>query len=314
MMAQTRPLQLAERLPAVRGSYRANVNLGQYTWFRVGGPAEILFRPADADDLAAFMAGKPADVPVTVLGVGSNILVRDGGIPGVTIRLGKGFADLSRDGNIVRAGAACLDLNVALQARDWGLGGLEFLSGIPGTIGGALRMNAGAYGSDMKDATLALEAIDAKGARQYATNGAMCFGYRHTGMPADWIFVSAELKTEMRDPAAISARMAEIQANREAAQPVRTRTGGSTFANPHDPKAGGAKAWELIDAAGCRGLVRGGAMVSEKHCNFLINTGSATAAELEALGDDVRARVFAKFGVELAWEIKRLGIKLGEST
>ena len=308
MMAQTRPMQLADRLPKVRGSYRANVNLGQYTWFRVGGPAEILFRPEDADDLAAFMAAKPADVPVTVLGVGSNILVRDGGIPGVTIRLGKGFAGLARDGHIVRAGAACLDLNVALQARDWGLGGLEFLSGIPGTIGGALRMNAGAYGREMKDAALAVEAIDAAGAKQYATNGAMCFSYRHTGMPGDWIFVAAELKSEPRDPAEISARMAEIQASREAAQPVRTRTGGSTFANPV-----GAKAWELIDAAGCRGLVRGGAMVSEKHCNFLINTGSATAAELEALGEEVRARVFAKFGVELAWEIKRLGIELGGS-
>jgi len=310
-MAQTRPLQLADRLPKVRGSYRANVNLGQYTWFRVGGPAEILFRPADADDLAVFMAAKPADVPVTVLGVGSNVLVRDGGIPGVAIRLGKGFADIARDGNILRVGAACLDLNVALQARDWGLGGLEFLSGIPGTIGGALRMNAGAYGREMKDATLAVEAIDAAGRQQYATNGAMCFSYRHTGMPADWIFVAAELKTEPGDPAEISARMAEIQSSREAAQPIRTRTGGSTFANPADARAGGAKAWELIDAAGCRGLARGGAMVSEKHCNFLINTGSATAADLEALGEEVRARVFAKFGVALAWEIKRLGIELG---
>jgi UDP-N-acetylmuramate dehydrogenase len=305
MMVATQPMRLADRLPKVRGTYRANANLGQYTWFRVGGPAEVLFRPADEADLADFLAGRPDDVPVTVMGVGSNLLVRDGGVPGVTIRLGKGFAGLTHDRGIVRAGAACLDLNVALQARDWGLAGLEFLSGIPGTIGGALRMNAGAYGSEMKDVTLAAEALDAKGERRYVTNGALCFGYRHTGMPADWIFVAAELKAEAGDPAAIGSRMAEIQAKRETAQPVRARTGGSTFANPD-----GAKAWELIDAAGCRGLARGGAMVSEKHCNFLINTGEATAADLEDLGEDVRARVFTKFGVELRWEIKRIGVKL----
>jgi UDP-N-acetylmuramate dehydrogenase len=267
MMAETRSLRLVERLPKVRGAYRANVSLAQYTWFRVGGPAEILFRPEDADDLTAFMAGKPADVPVTVLGVGSNLLVRDGGIPGVSIRLGKGFAGLSRDGDILRAGAGCLDANVALQAAHWGMGGLEFLSGIPGTIGGALRMNAGAYGREMKDVTLAAEAIDADGNRRYATNGAMCFGYRHTGMPADWIFVAAELKTASADPAAIAAAMAEIQAKREATQPVRTRTGGSTFANPTETSEARTKAWELIDRAGCRGLTRGGAMVSDKHCN-----------------------------------------------
>jgi len=305
-MVETRHPRLVDRLPKVRGPYRANANLGQHTWFRVGGPAEVLFRPADADDLAAFLAGKPADVPVTVLGVGSNLLVRDGGIPGVTIRLGRGFADITRDGAILRAGAACLDLNVALQARDWGLAGLEFLSGIPGTVGGALRMNAGAYGREMKDVTLAAEALDARGERRYVTNGALCFGYRHTGMPADWIFVAAELKTHADAPDAIAARMREIQAKREDSQPVRARTGGSTFANPE-----GSKAWELIDAAGCRGLARGGAMVSEKHCNFLINTGEATAADLEDLGEDVRARVFAKFGVDLQWEIRRVGLRLG---
>jgi UDP-N-acetylmuramate dehydrogenase len=239
------------------------------------------------------------------MGVGSNLLVRDGGVPGVTIRLGKGFAGITHDGRILRAGAACLDLNVALQARDWGLAGLEFLSGIPGTIGGALRMNAGAYGREMKDVTLAAEALDAKGERQYVTNGALCFGYRHTGMPADWIFVAAELKTGTGTPEEIGARMLDIQSKRETAQPVRARTGGSTFANPD-----GAKAWELIDAAGCRGLTRGGAMVSEKHCNFLINTGEATAADLEDLGEDVRARVNAKFGVDLKWEIRRVGVRL----
>jgi UDP-N-acetylmuramate dehydrogenase len=305
MMVETRSLRLVDRLPKVRGTYRANASLGQYTWFRVGGPAEVLFRPADEADLAVFLAGKPADVPVTVMGVGSNLLVRDGGVPGVTVRLGKGFAGITHDGRILRAGAACLDLNVALQARDWGLAGLEFLSGIPGTIGGALRMNAGAYGSEMKDVTLAAEALDAHGERQYVTNGALCFGYRHTGMPADWIFVAAELKTATGTPEAIGARMLDIQSKRETTQPVRARTGGSTFANPD-----GAKAWELIDAAGCRGLTRGGAMVSEKHCNFLINTGEATAADLEDLGEDVRARVNAKFGVDLKWEIRRIGIRL----
>ncbi len=304
MMVSPKPMRLIDRLPQVRGSYRENASLAATTWFRVGGPAEVLFRPADRDDLAAFLAAKPDDVPVTVLGVGSNLLVRDGGIPGVTIRLGKGFAEVTRDGNIVKAGAAALDVNVANAARDWGLGGLEFLVGVPGTMGGALRMNAGAYGKEMKDVVLAAEAIDAAGTLHYATNGALCFEYRSSCMPDDWIFIGAELKAEPDDIAAIAARMSDIQAKREASQPVRTRTGGSTFANPP-----GAKAWELIDAAGCRGLTRGGAKVSEKHCNFLINDGEATAADLEDLGDDVRARVFAKFGVDLHWEIKRVGVR-----
>lgn len=304
MMVSPKPMRLIDRLPQVRGNYRENASLAATTWFRVGGPAEVLFRPADRDDLAAFLAAKPADVPVTVLGVGSNLLVRDGGIPGVTIRLGKGFADIARDGNIVKAGAAALDINVANAARDWGLGGLEFLVGVPGTVGGALRMNAGAYGKEMKDVVLAAEAIDAAGTLHYATNGALCFEYRSSCMPDDWIFIGAELKAEPDDIAAIAARMTDIQAKREASQPVRTRTGGSTFANPP-----GAKAWELIDAAGCRGLTRGGAKVSEKHCNFLINDGEATAADLEDLGDEVRARVFAKFGVDLHWEIKRVGVR-----
>ena len=306
MMAAPRHLRLIDRLPKVRGTLRENASLASTTWFRVGGPAEILFRPADRDDLAAFLAAKPADVPVTVLGVGSNLLVRDGGLPGVTIRLGKGFAGVTRDGAIVRAGAAALDANVAAAARDWGLGGLEFLVGVPGTVGGALRMNAGAYGTEMKDVVLAAEAIDSKGELHYATNGALCFEYRSSCMPADWIFVGAELKAAPADAKDVAARMADIQAKREASQPVRARTGGSTFANPP-----GAKAWELIDAAGCRGLVRGGAKVSEKHCNFLINEGTATAADLEDLGEDVRARVFAKFGVTLEWEIKRVGVRAG---
>jgi UDP-N-acetylmuramate dehydrogenase len=306
MMAAPRHLPLADRLPKVRGTLRENASLAATTWFRVGGPAEMLFRPADRDDLAAFLAAKPADIPVTVLGVGSNLLVRNGGIPGVTIRLGKGFAQVSRDGAIVTAGAAALDGHVASAARDWGLEGLEFLVGVPGTIGGALRMNAGAYGTEMKDVVLAAEAIDAKGELHYATNGALCFEYRSSCMPTDWIFVGAELKAAPGDKKDIAARMAGIQAKREASQPSRSRTGGSTFANPP-----GAKAWELIDAAGCRGLARGGAKVSEKHCNFLINEGTATAADLEDLGEEVRARVFAKFGVTLDWEIKRVGVRAG---
>jgi UDP-N-acetylmuramate dehydrogenase len=267
-----------------------------------------MFRPADADDLAAFLRDRPADVPVTVIGVGSNLLVRDGGVPGVVIRLGRGFAGISRDGDIVKAGAAALDLNVALFAREAGLAGLEFLSGVPGTIGGALRMNAGAYGREMKDVALGAEALDMSGQRQYLTNRALGFSYRHCGVPEDWIFIAAELKGEPADPAAIQKRMDEIQRARADSQPLRTRTGGSTFANPSDPRAGGRKAWELIGAAGCRGLTRGGAMVSEKHCNFLINTGTATAADLESLGEEVRARVAEKFGITLEWEIRRIGV------
>lgn len=307
MAARLREERLIDRLPAVRGRLTENAPLSGITWFRVGGAAEVMFRPADAEDLATFLAGRPADVPVTVIGVGSNLLVRDGGVPGVVIRLGRGFAEITRDGPILRVGAAALDLNVALTARDAGLAGLEFLSGVPGTIGGALRMNAGAYGREMKDVTLAAEAIDLSGRKQYLTNRALGFGYRHCGAPEDWIFVAAELKGEPGEPADIQRRIDEIQQARADSQPLRTRTGGSTFANPSDPRAGGRKAWELIDAAGCRGLARGGAMVSEKHCNFLINTGTATAADLESLGEEVRARVLDKFGVKLEWEIRRIG-------
>jgi UDP-N-acetylmuramate dehydrogenase len=308
MPARVYEERLIDRLPKVRGRMTADAPLAGITWFRVGGHAEVMFRPADADDLAAFLRDRPADVPVTVIGVGSNLLVRDGGVPGVVIRLGRGFAGISRDGDIVKAGAAALDLNVALFAREAGLAGLEFLSGVPGTIGGALRMNAGAYGREMKDVALGAEALDMSGQRQYLTNRALGFSYRHCGVPEDWIFIAAELKGEPADPAAIQKRMDEIQRARADSQPLRTRTGGSTFANPSDPRAGGRKAWELIGAAGCRGLTRGGAMVSEKHCNFLINTGTATAADLESLGEEVRARVAEKFGITLEWEIRRIGV------
>ncbi len=307
MMAALRHTpHLVDRLPAVRGRYSADAPLAQVTWFRVGGPAEVLFRPADIDDLAGFLAAKPDDVPVTVIGVASNLLVRDGGVPGVVVRLGRGFVEITAEGDRVFAGAGALDGNVALVARNAGLAGLEFLSGVPGTIGGALRMNAGAYGSEMKDVTIAASALDARGGRHRLDLDRLGFSYRHCAVAEDWIFTGAELRGRADDPAAIQARMDDITGRREASQPVRTRTGGSTFANPP-----GHKAWELIDRAGCRGLRQGGAMVSEKHTNFLINTGDATAADIETLGEEVRRRVFERFGVTLEWEIRRIGIKAG---
>jgi UDP-N-acetylmuramate dehydrogenase len=308
MMAAQKMQSLIERLPAVRGRYTENAALAGITWFRVGGPAEVAFRPADRDDLAAFLMTKPGDVPVTVIGVGSNLLVRDGGVPGVVIRLGRDFTNVDIDGTKVRAGAAALDLNVALTARNAGVAGLEFLSGIPGTIGGALRMNGGAYGKEMKDITIGAEALDARGHLHRLTLPALGFTYRHCAVAEDWIFLSAELQGSADEPATIGQRMKEIQDKRENTQPIRTRTGGSTFANPAEPEAQGRKAWQLIDAAGCRGLKVGGAMVSEKHCNFLINTGDATAADIETLGEEVRRRVKSSSGIDLQWEIRRIGV------
>jgi UDP-N-acetylmuramate dehydrogenase len=308
MMAARRPSdRLIDRLPPVRGRLTENVSLAPITWFRVGGAADIMFRPADLDDLASFLAAKPADVPVTVIGVASNLLVRDGGVEGVVIRLGRGFVDVTVADGRVEAGAGALDLNVALACRDAGVSGLEFLSGVPGTIGGALRMNAGAYGRELKDVLHHAVALDAQGQRHDLTPEAMGLGYRHCDIPDDWIFVGATLLGATGEAVAIARRMAEIQAAREAAQPIRSRTGGSTFANPP-----GHKAWQLIDRAGCRGLTRGGAMVSEKHANFLINTGAATAADLEGLGEEVRRRVFETSGVTLRWEIHRIGATAAE--
>jgi UDP-N-acetylmuramate dehydrogenase len=302
MMTARQAQDLVERLPPVRGRLTAEAPLAPVTWFRVGGPAEVLFRPADAEDLAEFLAKRPAEVPVTVIGVASNLLVRDGGVEGVVARLGRGFAAIEISGAHVTAGAGVLDLNVAIAARAAGVGGLEFLSGIPGTIGGALRMNAGAYGREIKDVLESATALDNAGVRHELSLAEMGLGYRHCGAPEDWIFVGATLRGEAADRDAIQRRMAEIQSEREASQPIRARTGGSTFANPP-----GHKAWELIDAAGCRGLARGGAMVSEKHTNFLINTGAATAADIEGLGEEVRRRVFEKSGIRLEWEIRRIG-------
>jgi UDP-N-acetylmuramate dehydrogenase len=295
-----------DRLPAVRGRLVPNAPLGKQTWFGVGGNAEILFRPADVADLAGFLAELAPTMPVTVLGVGSNLLVRDGGIPGVTVRLGRGFAGIAFDEDVVVAGAGALDRIVALAAAEKRLSGLEFLSGIPGTIGGGLRMNAGAYGSEIEDILVSATALDRDGASHEIDRAAMRLSYRHCGVDPGWIFVSARLQGAAADRAAIMRQMAAIRAAREATQPVRARTGGSTFANPP-----GYSAWRLIDAAGCRGLARGGAMVSLQHTNFLVNTGGATAADIEELGEEVRRRVYETSGVVLEWEIRRVGRPLG---
>ena len=298
---------LIDRLPAVRGRLTARAPLAGITWFRVGGPAEVMFRPADAYDLAEFLAACPEDVPVTVVGVASNLLIRDGGVPGVVIRLGGPFAALRIDGTTVSVGGGALDLNIALAARLAGVAGLEFLSGIPGTIGGALRMNAGAFGREISDVLVSAEVVDRAGRAFTATGADLGLSYRRCAAPADWIFVAATLRGEPGDSAEITARIDDIARKRAESQPVRARTGGSTFANPP-----GHKAWELIDRAGCRGLIRGGAQVAEKHCNFLLNLGTATAADIEALGEEVRQRVLEVTGVELDWEIKRIGVAAGE--
>jgi len=297
---------LLDRLPPVRGRLSANAPLDKITWFRVGGPAEVMFRPADARDLCDFVRNKPADVALTFVGVGSNLLVRDGGIPGVVVRLGRNFADIKVEGSDIIAGAGALDGNVAKVAYDNSLGGLEFLSGIPGTIGGALRMNAGAYGREMKDVLQEATAISPRGELETLSLADMAYSYRHCGLDENWIFLSARLQATPGDQVQIGTEMKNIQSARGDSQPVRARTGGSTFANPD-----GHKAWQLIDAAGCRGLKRGGAQVSEQHCNFLLNTGDATAADLEGLGEDVRRRVFETSGVELRWEIRRIGLEKG---
>jgi UDP-N-acetylmuramate dehydrogenase len=286
----------------LRGRLIANAPIGKQTWFGVGGPAERLYRPADCSDLSAFLAALPPKVPVTVLGGGSNLLIRDGGLPGVTIRLGRGLAGVSVEGSEVVAGAGSLHLNVALAAAKAGIAGLEFLSGIPGTIGGGLRMNAGAYGREIKDILVSATALARSGASHLIAVDSMRFSYRHSGVDPDWIFIEARLRGTHGDPATIARRMAEIRQSREATQPIRSRTGGSTFKNPP-----GDTAWRVIDFAGCRGLARGGAMVSSQHANFLINTGDATAADLEGLGEEVRRRVYEVTGVVLEWEIRRVG-------
>ena len=295
-----------ERLPAVRGRYALDVDLSRTVWFRAGGRADVVFRPADIDDLSHFLSARPADVPVTVVGLGSNLLVRDGGVEGVVIRLRQGFRDVhvrwEGDRALVEVGAGALDVNVARYCRDQGVDGLAFLSGIPGTIGGALRMNAGAYGYELADVVVEARALDRDGAMHVLTPDAMGLSYRHSAVPDDWIFVSAVLAGRRGEPAAIARHMEMINAQREASQPIRARTGGSTFTNP-----AGHSAWELIDEAGCRGLTRGGAQISEQHCNFIVNAGGATASDIEGLGEEVRRRVEEKTGLSLRWEIRRIG-------
>jgi UDP-N-acetylmuramate dehydrogenase len=296
-------VDLKAKIPALRGRLLTNQSLAELTWFRVGGPAQILFMPEDEDDLAYCLKNLPADIPVTVIGLGSNLIVRDGGVPGVVIRLGRGFGELTIEDTRIRVGAAVPDVKVARAAQEAGLAGLAFMRGIPGGVGGALRMNGGAYGRETKDALVEARAVDRAGRIHVLRNGDMGYTYRHCGVPADYIFTQALYEGQRGDPAAIAAEMDKITESREATQPIKSRTGGSTFKNPP-----GRKAWQLIDAAGCRGLTIGGAQVSEMHCNFLINLGGATAADIETLGETVRRRVKDNSGVELEWEIERIGV------
>ncbi len=295
---------LKARAPDVRGRLIANQTLAELTWFRVGGPAQVMFMPEDEGDLACFLRNTPDEIPVTVVGLGSNLIVRDGGVPGVVIRLGRGFSEVTvESGNRVRAGTGVPDVKVARTAQEASLDGLAFYRGIPGGIGGALRMNGGAYGGETKDVLIEARGIDRKGNIHVYTNADMHYTYRHCGLPDDIIFTQALYQGAPGDPVAIQAAMDKITESREATQPIKSRTGGSTFKNPPANKA-----WQLIDAAGCRGMKIGGAQVSELHCNFLINLGGATAADIEGLGEAVRARVKESSGIQLEWEIKRIGV------
>jgi UDP-N-acetylmuramate dehydrogenase len=294
---------LRSQMPALRGRLLPNQPLAELTWFRVGGPAQVLFMPEDEDDLCYFLRELPAEIPVTTVGLGSNLIVRDGGVAGVVVRLGRGFNEVSIDGLHVRAGAAVPDVKVARAAQEAGIAGLSFLRGIPGSIGGVLRMNGGAYGGETKDILVDARGVDRGGNARTFGNAEMNFSYRHCGVADDVIFTQALFAGRPGDAAAIAAEMNKITESREATQPIKSRTGGSTFKNPP-----GHKAWQLVDTAGCRGLRIGDAQVSEMHCNFLINLGNATAAEIETLGETVRERVKKNSGVDLAWEIKRIGV------
>ena len=297
--------ELKAAMPDLRGRLLANESLAPLTWFRVGGPAQVLFTPSDENDLAYFLKNLPQELPVYVVGVGSNLIVRDGGMPGVVVRLSpRGFGETAVQGDIVVAGAAALDRRVAETAAGANLAGLEFYFGIPGTIGGALRMNAGANGAETKDVLVEATGIDRNGTVHTFSNADMKFVYRNSGVDPSIVFTSARFRGVAAAPDAIRARMEEVQRHRETAQPIREKTGGSTFKNPP-----GNSAWKLIDAAGCRGLRVGGAQVSQMHCNFLINTGNATGHDIETLGETVRNRVKETSGIELHWEIKRIGIE-----
>jgi len=290
-------------IPDLRGRLMSNQSLAELTWFRVGGPAQLLFMPEDEADLSYFLKNLPAEIVVTVIGLGSNLIVRDGGVEGAVIRLGRGFNEIAIEGTRIRAGAAVPDVKIARSAHEAGIAGLSFLRGIPGGIGGALRMNGGAYGRETKDALVEARAVDRQGRIHEVTNADMHYAYRHCGAPDAYIFTQALFAGTRGDPATIAVEMEKITEAREATQPVKSRTGGSTFKNPP-----GHKAWQLIDSAGCRGLRIGNAQVSEMHCNFLINLGNATAADIETLGETVRQRVKDKSGVDLEWEIKRIGV------
>ena len=296
---------IASLAPELRGRLQANAPLAPYTWFRVGGPAQLLFTPADEADLAYFFAHLPPDVAVTIIGLGSNMIVRDGGVPGVVVRLaGRAFGEVEvLEGHRLRVGAAVPDMKAARTAAEAGIDGLAFYRGIPGSIGGALRMNAGAHGGETTDVLIEARGVDRQGVVRTFSHADMGFAYRHSAAPADVVFTSALFQGRAGEPQDILAEMERITAAREATQPIREKTGGSTFKNPKPDSA-----WKLIDAAGCRGLVMGGAQVSERHCNFLINRGDATAADIEGLGEEVRRRVKATSGVELHWEIKRIGV------
>ena len=299
---------LLDRLPSVRGKLIENASLADITWLRVGGPAQVLFLPADAADLARFLAETPRDIDVRVLGAGSNTLVRDGGLPGVTVKLTPAFGKVEAlENNRIRAGAAALDKMVAKAAAKAGIAGLEFYVGVPGAIGGALRMNAGCYGTETKDVLVEAVALDRTGRRIIAPVEELGYAYRHSDAPEDWIFIEAVFEGQADDPEAVTERMNAITERREASQPIREKTSGSTFKNPDPETSGGRSAWQLVDAAGWRGKPIGGARFSEQHCNFLINDGTATASDLETLGETVRAEVKAKFGVQLHWEVKRIG-------
>lgn len=293
-------------VPGLQGQVTANASMKPYSWFRTGGPAQLLFEPAGEIDLIEFLRHIPADWPVMPVGLGSNLLVRDGGIPGVVIKLGKPFAEVEiSEGHLVRAGAAAPDVKVARAAAEAGIAGFTFLRGIPGAIGGALRMNGGAYGGEVKDILVEAHGVRRDGRAETWDHAAMGFGYRHCGAPDDAVFISALFRGASGDPAELLAAMDEITRQRSATQPVNTRTGGSTFANPP-----GHSAWRLVDAAGCRGLRIGGAQVSELHTNFLIASPEATSTDIERLGEEVRRRVRETSGVELHWEIRRVGVPL----
>jgi UDP-N-acetylmuramate dehydrogenase len=296
--------ELKAQMPKLRGRLLPNEPLAPVTWFRVGGPAQALFIPESEDDLAYFLSHLRAEIPVTVVGLGSNLIVRDGGVPGVVIRLGRGFSEITVDGTRVHAGAAVPDVKVARSAQDAEIAGLAFYRGVPGAIGGALRMNAGAYGGETKDVLVYANAVTRGGDMVTFTNAEMGFTYRHCGVSDDHIFTSALFEGKPGDREQIAAEMEKITESREATQPIKSRTGGSTFKNPS-----GKKAWQVIDAAGCRGLKVGNAQVSDLHCNFLINLGGATAVDIESLGETVRRRVKEHSGIDLDWEIKRIGVE-----